>query len=100
MNVTAMQFVEVLTSIEKVDASPLLSPDQKNQIFKDMHFALPADFYCTTCVSTREIVEGILVDRLVEAKKQQEIQFGIKKTARKSSKKNSSPASTSSGKGK
>jgi hypothetical protein len=100
MNVTAMQFVEILASIEKVDASSLLSPDQKNKIFKDMHFALPADFYCTTCVSTREIVEGILTDRLAEAKKQQEIQLGIEKAARKSSKKNSSSASPSSGKGK
>ena len=104
MNATAMQFVEILSSIEKIDASSLLTEGQKNQILKDMHFALPADFYCVTCVASRKIVETLLLDRLKEVKKQQEIQLGkpAKKAqaTRKSPKKDTYQAANGPTKGK
>jgi len=70
MNSTAINFVSILSSIEKVVNSKLLTSSQKKTILEEITPALPSEFFTAQCQGTRAIIETIIKEQ-IDAHKEQ-----------------------------
>jgi len=68
MNSTAIDFVRILAHIETVVESKLLTENQKTSVLTEIGTSLPADFFCASCMHTRQIIEGLIKETTVAVK--------------------------------
>jgi len=69
MNSNAIEFVGILSAIEKVIDSKLFTDDEKGQILGEMVSQVPADFFCASCPRSRQIIESLLLEKSNALKK-------------------------------
>ena len=60
MKVRAYDLVNILSQVDLVKSSKLLSQEQKQLVFKDMLSDLPMDMFCSSFKNTRATVTEVL----------------------------------------
>ena len=64
MKVRAYDLVNILSQVDLVKSSKLLSQEQKQHVFKEMLTDLPMDMFCSGQKNTRAVLTDVLTKKI------------------------------------
>lgn len=71
MQASLTEFIDILSRIEQLKASKLISDDEKLDIYRDIQTLIPAhENYARNCANTKRIVLRVLEEAINGAKKE------------------------------
>ncbi len=87
MTTRASELIDILSQVDFIKQTKLLSPSQKERVYTTLLSSLPAELLCGPVINTRNVVKDVLIKEIEDnVKKESTTQKGTSKAKETSAK--------------